>query len=213
MSSFLVNHPISDTLLINAALCGIGVTLFVGFTTLRDILQVPRTLWPAAGRSRRAWIITGWVALLLFPLGWVAAIYWWGRVRRQLESHRPPETYFPFGPLGTLFSDESSLSLWIGRSALGFFAVVGLVVGAPAFGQWAVGDPTTIYDVGSPSRTVDPRLYIRDNCPISVRRVLHLGSNDVELDGHSYQRWSVVPLPGHLDEVLFDTDSGHVICP
>ena len=213
MSSLLVNHPISHRFLVVTALCVIWVMLLVSAATARDVLRVPRALWPAAGRSRRVWLVAAWVGLLLFPLGSVAAIFWWGRVRPQLEAHRLPETFFPVGPFGLLFSDESTVPLWIARSAIGFFAIVGLVVSAPAVTQWTVGDPTSVYGPGTNGKSVEPRLYIRKSCPLSVRRVLHLESNDVELNGHSYQRWSVVPLPGHLDEVLFDPVSGHVICP
>ena len=214
MSSFLANHPISHTLLVSTVFVAIYVTLFTSITTLRDIRRIPQVLWPAAGRSRRRWVIAGWVGLLLFPLGAIAAIFWWARVRRHLAAlPKPPETFFPFGPLSPLFSDEGGASLWILRSAIGLFALVGFIVGGPAIGRWAVGDPTDVNIGGAHSRSVNPRTYIQDNCPLSVRRTQHLESNDVELDGHSYQRWSVVPVPGHLDEVLVDTDSGHVICP
>jgi len=44
------------------------------------------------------------------------------------------------------------------------------------------------------------------------REAVHL-IGSVDLDGHSYQRWSVVPVAGHLDEILLDMDSGTVVCP
>jgi hypothetical protein len=235
LSSFLVNHPISHAFAISVVLCVFALGLILVLDTVIEVFRVLPAAWPPGTMARPRWIVAGFLSLFLYPLSFIVAIGWTGHdglllslpslafvaiwrlgTRKRLHARAAeiglPSASRPSSKRQLLFGAADTKTLKATRFAIGVLAFIGLGVSMPAFTTWTVGDPTSIYGVGPGGATIHPRAYIVAACPASVRKTLHLiGSVDKGTD--SYQRWSVVPLPGHLDEVLLDTDSGAVICP
>ncbi len=234
MSTFLLNHPISHTLVINAILFTAFLIVGVNVIALGEIFRVPRAAWPTSTTSRLRWIAAGFFGVLLLPVAVIVSFgvghngmllmlaglpspaIWWLYTRKRLQvnvaglglpwpSSKGSERKLFFGAADTK-------TLKVMRFAIGVLAYIGFSLSFTAVNKWTVGDPTYIDAVGPSGATIHPRPYIVAACPTSVRETLHM-IGFVYLSGHNYQRWTVVPFPGHLDEVLLDTDSGKVICP
>jgi len=232
MSQYLVNHPLPPFLVARVTVAGFGLALIFFLGTLIDIGKVDRTLWRVTGRSMWRWLglalapaaffvvavlvalvtlnVRVWMILLVAgaPSVIVNCAWWFVfRPRLMAEARASSATVVP--PRPTAGSIARAIGSW-----------VVMIAACAAFGSftqavldWTVGDPTAVYDVGPHHATIQPRAYIDAHCPGSVRATRHLISGNVTMGGDSYQRWSVLPRPGHMDEVLLDTDSGKVICP
>jgi len=77
-----------------------------------------------------------------------------------------------------------------------------------------VKDPpgVAIDDLGG--REVDPKVAILKACGETVVAVKHLERPDSRVGPEDrYQRWEVVPRPGHVDRAFLDTKTGGAICP
>lgn len=73
-------------------------------------------------------------------------------------------------------------------------------------------DPRVVY-IDKFDREVNPKELIERSCEHSLERVVHLDEGSVELWKDWYQRWVVIPKPGHPDRVLLNTTTGKTICP
>ncbi len=235
MSTFLLNHPISHRSLMNVVLGALTLFYFLVAVTLGEIFRVLASVWPPHTSSRPRWVVAGIASAVIYPVsliisvGWtghdglflclasvpfVAA--WWLRTRGRLQA-RADEIGVPWvrpqvPRQRLLFGAADTKALRVMRLVIGIMAFIGFSITFTAFNKWTVGDPDAIDSVGPHHVTIHPRAYIVAECPASVRKALHL-IGDADSHGHYYQRWSVVPKPGHLDEVFLDTDSGAVICP
>jgi hypothetical protein len=204
--------------------------------TLVEVVRVPAGAWAQGAAARSWWIAAGVFSVLLHPLsaivsiGWVGhdglllclpslpfVALWWLHTRRRLQARAAeiglawPARQSSHGRQ-LLFGTADTKPLKGMRFAIAVLALIGFSGLMQGFTQWTVGDPTYIDGLGPNGKTIHPRPYIVAACPASVREAMHLIAL-VDLDGHSYQRWSVVPVTGHLDEVLLDMDSGIVVCP
>jgi hypothetical protein len=235
LSTFLLNHPISHVFVINVVLGVVALSLNFVADTLIEVFGVPAGAWAPGTAARPWWIAAGLFSVLLYPLsiivsiGWAGhnglllclpslpfAALWWLHTRRRLQA-RATEIGLPWrirqsSKRQWFFGTADTKTLKVMRFAIGVLAVIGFSGLMQGFTSWTVGDPSSIDGLGPNGATIHPRPYIVAACPASVHEVLHL-IGFVDLDGHSYDRWSVVPVPGHLDEVLLDTDSGTVLCP
>lgn len=207
MSDFFLNHPIPPAALWDFLSVSVASGFVLVVTALVEMIRVPVPAWPAANASRRRWTALCSVGALLVPLGLAVAAVWVIRILPRLDAHAdPPRRRW------WLFQAATTRAGKVGRVVVFALAVLEFGRLLHGLGNWALGDPDTVY-ISRLDRYVKPRAYIAAQCPGSVRRVLHVASNEVRLDGHDYQRWSVDPLPGHLDQVLLDSDSGKVVCP
>ena len=210
MSAFLANHPLPPRFIANTV--GIAILLLAAFavTTLAAILRVDREAWPAAGHSRRRWVAIGVGGLVVLPVGAATSVVWRAKVRPAVlaASSKASAVRDPY----RLFGAVTTFKGRAGRVAIAVIAAFSIIGAYSAVIRWSVGDPDTVYitDLG---REIQPRPYIAAACPGAIRKTLHLVDPDVLLNHHDYQRWSVAPAPGHMDQVLLDPDSGHVICP
>lgn len=95
-----------------------------------------------------------------------------------------------------------------------------------AFGQllestiYRVSDPSTVrIGAGTNARDINPKAAIETQCADAIQRVGHIDEENggpspvVTYDGVSYERWRVVPKPGHADRVLLNMSTGEVVCP
>ena len=236
MSTFLLNHPISHVVAINVVLFVVALSLGLVTVTLVEVFRVPAGVWARGTTARSWWIAVGSFSALLYPLSAVVSIgwaghdglllclpslpfvaLWWLYARRRLQARAvEARLSWPAPPPSQrrhwLFGTAETKAVKSTRFVIGVLAIIGFTVVMQGFTKWTVGDPTVIDGLGTNGATIHPRPYIVAACPASVREALHL-IGFVDLDGHSYERWSVVPLPGHLDEVLLDMDSGTVMCP
>ncbi|MFG1876487.1 hypothetical protein ACGFIV_16765 [Sphaerisporangium sp. NPDC049003] len=108
----------------------------------------------------------------------------------------------------------------------GLLKVVGVTLtsGLAGYGAYSIADdylspmlyghPDSVY-IASLGKDVEPKSFIEKNCVHSVIGVKALEESSIEIKGDSdiYQRWTVIPKPGHIDRVLMSTVSGKVICP
>jgi hypothetical protein len=161
----------------------------------------------------------GWVGhdgLLLCVPSLPFAATWWLYTRGRLQARAADiGLRWPIRQSSQrrlFFGAADTKPLKVMRFGICVLALIGFSGLMQGVTTWAVGDPSFIDAVGPRGPTIHPRPYIDSACPASVRQALHL-IGFVDLDGHSYQRWSVVPVPGYLDEVLLDVDSGTVVCP
>ena len=174
-----------------------------------------RAPYPLSAIVSIGWVGHDGLLLCLPSLPFVAL--WWLYTRRRLQA-RAAEIGLSWPARRSspgrqwFFGTADTKTLRGMRFAIGVLALIGFSGVMQGFTQWTVGDPTFIDGAGPNGTTIHPRPYIVAACPASVREALHL-IGFVDLDGHSYQRWSVVPVPGHVDEVLLDMDSGIVVCP
>jgi hypothetical protein len=233
MSNFLLSHPISHLVLmqIRSAVCTLIVVFC--FVTLLGIQGVPRDLWSSTKRSRRTWITLAAAASLLSAVGVITIFFseylgaamvataglvpvaWWGWPRRDLRAQaaaRGLPDPMVSGRRNILFDGSPSWASRVFRILLAVFAAVGLSIVWNSFDQWTIGDPDTVF-ITDLNHDIQPKPYIAAACPDITASTLHFSWNDPAFKGHSYQRWTVVPKPGHLDEVFLDTDTGKVICP
>jgi hypothetical protein len=96
---------------------------------------------------------------------------------------------------------------------MAFFVMFVIVLGTNFVFRhlFPVGDPDTVY-VDPLHHVVDPKAYIKAQCPDSVRSVDHL-VGDGGRHAIFLQVWSVEPLPGHVNRAFFDPSTGAVTCP
>lgn len=80
-------------------------------------------------------------------------------------------------------------------------------------------DPTSVtIGEGPDTRDIDPRAEIESQCADVIKRVGHIDEEPggpspvVTYDGVDYERWRVIPQPGHSDRVLLNMDTGKVTC-
>lgn len=107
------------------------------------------------------------------------------------------------------------MSSYLANHPISHAFVMNVLVGA--FTLAFVLNIVTIQDVFKLPANVWPRTAVRARWVVagvvSILLFCLRLAGFVTLKGRDYQRWSVVPKPGHLDEVLLDIDSGTVICP
>lgn len=210
MSAFLANHPLPPRFIANTVAIAILLLAAFAVTTLAAILRVDREAWPSAGHSRRRWVAIGIGGLVVLPISAATSVVWRARVQPTLlaASEKASAVRDPYGLFGALTTFKGRAA----RVAIAVIAAFSIIGANSAVMPWIVGDPDTVYitDLG---REIQPRPYIARACPGVIRKTLHLVDSGVVLNHADYQRWSVVPAPGHMDQVLLDLDSGHVICP
>jgi hypothetical protein len=219
---------------ISVILFGAILIMLANVSVVREVFRVPREAWPSGTASRLRWIAAGLGSTLLYPvailfsIGWAghdgmllmlaalpAPLTWWLYTRKRLQANMArlglPWSAVAGSDRQVFFGPADTKPLKVFRLAVGVCAFIGFINVQSAVMKWTEGDPTS-YVVGPDNTTIHPRPYIEAACPTSVREALHL-IGSTEVNGHFYERWSVVPFPGHLDEVFLDTDSGKVICP
>ena len=236
MSTFLLNHPISHVVVINVVLFVVALSFGLVAVTLAEVFRVPAGAWARGTTARSWWIAAGVFSALLYPLSAIVSIgwaghdglllclpslpfvaLWWLYTRRRLQT-RAADIGLSWPARQSsqrrqwFFGTADTKMLKSTRFAIGVLAFIGFSGVMQGFTTWTVGDPASIDGLGANGATIQPRPYIVAACPASVREALHL-IGFADLSGHSYERWSVVPVPGHLDEVLLDMDSGTVVCP
>jgi hypothetical protein len=124
----------------------------------------------------------------------------------NLPLHAPP----PNGP--------TRRPVWYRRH--GFWRLIGLTIlfglAAPTVGHigmawFGPGDPKGV-NIDQLNREIDPKAAIASACHNTITGVKHLENPAVGPDDR-YQRWSVVPIDGHVDRAMLDTRTGKVVCP
>ncbi len=188
------------------------VLLVANIFTLAEVLSVPPHAWTAADVNRGRWTALAGASVLLLPLGLVTSTWWGLRIRARLEQAAPGSTRTVFRRRATVFEAATTWPARLSRVVLVTLAAIGLALGMPKLLHAAVGDPSHV-SVGNMNHDIAPKTWIEQHCTGSVVRALHLDNPAVEENGHDYQRWTVLPKPGHVDRVLLDLDSGTVICP
>jgi hypothetical protein len=204
VSAFLQDHPLPPHFFAHVVFDVTLVLVWFAFTTYLAIVRVDRQAWRAAGRSRRRWLVTAGIGVFVPPAGAVTSIVWRAKVQPTLSAV-PRDPYRLFGAAST-FTGRAV------RVVIAGIAAITLANAVNAVTAWSVGDPDTVY-IGALGHDIQPRPYITGACHGTVLKTLHLENPAVLLHHHDYQRWTVVPVAGHLDRVLLDTDSGAVICP
>ncbi|GIH21375.1 hypothetical protein [Rugosimonospora africana] len=207
MSDFFINHPIPPATLRDFLSVSLAVSVVLVVIAVIEMARIPVPVWPAANVSRRRWLTRCGIGVPLVPLGLVVAALWAIRILPRLDAHiyPPRRGSWLFRPATTRTDKAERVVIFV-LAMLEFGTLL------HGFGNWTIGDPGTVY-ISNLNHDIKPRTYIAAQCPGSVRRALHLVSDEMRLDGHDYQQWSVDPVPGHLNEVLLDTDTGQILCP
>jgi hypothetical protein len=191
----------------------VPILLLANILLLADVLSAGRHAWPAAGLSRRRWIVAAVASLVLLPMGLVVSALWRLRTRRRLAEVEPGGVNPFFNPKkSSVFDAATTWPARLFRGLLVALAVVGVGLGVPRLIHDSVGDPAGV-GITDLNHDIAPKPWIEEHCITSVVRALHLDNAGVEETGHYYQRWTVTPKPGHVDRVLLDMESGAVICP
>jgi hypothetical protein len=210
VSAYLQNHPLPPYRLFDVAFTVTVALVVFAVTTYIAIARIDRQAWPATGRSRGHWLVIAGIGVLVPPAGAVTSIVWRAKIQPKLLAHSNPpavvrDPYRLFGAAST----------FTGRSVrvIGYsIAMFSIVTALRDVTVWSVGDPGHVY-IDALGHDIQPRPYITGACHGTVLKTLHLEDPNVQLNHHSYQRWTVTPTAGHLDRVLLDTDTGTVICP
>jgi hypothetical protein len=174
----------------------------VAAITVSDMAAVPKSTWRAAALRLRALRWAARIGVVVVPVGVVAALYWWLRAGRTVRPQRV------VGSPGA-WTAAGARTLRKGGILLACVGIGSLTSGVlTAF----TPDPGKVY-ITQLGRDIAPRTYIVEHCRNSVAKAGHLDRRAFSGADGRFERWDVTPLPGHVDVMLLDTQTGEVICP